>query len=182
MSISEMSIRKILYIGFGCILGIASALFWGDFFVVQHEHTTKDTFFKSIEMRKAMSNLFQERMNNRLRLRNFLLNGDVKEADSLKAGENRIDTLVNIAQDKSVDLGAASQRAKELLEDIRKSDVAWQKEFADPLVDKRRQVDAGSSTVAELQIAYLQANPAIWQNKEDDEVKELNRYVDENNR
>src|SRR5437764_6634185 len=177
-----MSISKKLFIGFGLILGIVSLLFLGDFFAVVHEHNTKDTFFKSIEMRKAMSNLFQERMNNRLRLRNFLLSGDVKEADSLKAGENHIDTLVNIAQDKSVDLGASSQRSKDLLEDIRKTDVGWQKDFADPLVDKRRQVDAGSSTVAELQIAYLQANPGDWQKKEDDQIKELNRYVDENNR
>src|SRR5437762_9867226 len=92
----EMSISKKLFIGFGLILGIVSLLFLGDFFAVVHEHNTKDTFFKSIEMRKAMSNLFQERMNNRLRLRNFLLSGDVKEADSLKAGENHIDTLVNI--------------------------------------------------------------------------------------
>ena len=177
-----MSISKKLFIGFGLILGIVSLLFLGDFFAVVHEHNTKDTFFKSIEMRKAMSNLFQERMNNRLRLRNFLLNGDVKEADSLKAGENHIDTLVNIAQDKSVDLGTSSQRAKDLLEAIRVADNTWQKEFADPLVDRRRQVDAGSSTVAELQIAYLQADPVKWQNKEDDQVKELNRYIDENNK
>ena len=136
-----MSISKKLFIGFGLILGIVSLLFLGDFFAVVHEHNTKDTFFKSIEMRKAMSNLFQERMNNRLRLRNFLLNGDVKEAEALKTGENRIDSLVNIAQEKSVDLGTFSQRTKDLLEDIRRSDIAWQKEFADPLVDKRRQVD-----------------------------------------
>ena len=177
-----MSISKKLFIGFGLILGIVSLLFLGDFFAVVHEHNTKDTFFKSIEMRKAMSNLFQERMNNRLRLRNFLLNGDVKEAEALKTGENRIDSLVNIAQEKSVDLGTFSQRTKDLLEDIRRSDIAWQKEFADPLVDRRRQVDAGSSTVAELQIAYLQADPVEWQTREDDQVKELNRYVDENNK
>ena len=177
-----MSISKKLFVGFGLILGIVFLLFLGDFFAVVHEHNTKDAFFKSIELRKAMSNLFQERMNNRLRLRNFLLNGDIKEAESLASGESRIDYLVNTAQEKSVELGSASQRAKELLEDIRKSDAAWKREFADSLVEKRRQVDAGSSTVAELQIAYLQANPAIWQSKEDDQVRELNRYVDDNNR
>ena len=177
-----MSISKKLFVGFGLTLGLVVLLFLGDFAAVSHEHNTKDAFFKSIELRKAMSNLFQERLNNRLRLRNFLLNGDTKEADALMSGENRIDALVNVAQEKSIDLGSASQRARDLLEDIRKTDSAWKKEFADPLVEKRRQVDAGSSTVAELQIAYLQANPLTWQNKEDDQIKELNHYVDENNR
>src|SRR5438128_12692666 len=119
-----MSISKKLFIGFGLILGIVSLLFLGDFFAVVHEHNTKDTFFKSIEMRKAMSTLFQERMNNRLRLRNFLLNGDTKEADALMSGENSVDNDVNKAQERAVELGAASQRARELLEDIRKSDSA----------------------------------------------------------
>jgi methyl-accepting chemotaxis protein len=177
-----MSIGKKLYVGFGLILSIVFLLFLGNIFAVVHEHNTKDTFFKSIEMRKAMSNLYQERMNNRLRLRNFLLNGDTKEADALMSGENNVDMLINIAGEKAVELGQGSQRAKELLDDIRKVDQAWKKEFADPLIEKRRQVDAGSSTVAEMQIAYLQANPASWQSKEDDPVKELNKYVDDNNK
>ncbi|HEV3038998.1 MAG TPA: methyl-accepting chemotaxis protein [Candidatus Angelobacter sp.] len=176
-----MSISKKLFVGFGLILGTVFLLFLGDFFAVVHEHNTKDAFFKSNELRKAMSTLFQERLTNRLRLRNFLLNGDTKEADALNAGENHIDSLVNIAEEKSGDMGAASQRVKELLEEIRKNSVDWKKEFADGLIEKRRLVDAGSSTVAELQIAYLQANPAVWQNKEDAQVGELTKLVDENN-
>src|SRR5205807_6335693 len=39
-----------------------------------------------------------------------------------------------------------------------------------------------SSTVAEMQIAYLQNDPNKWRSLEDDPVKELNKYVDENNR
>ena len=97
-----MSIGKKLYVGFGLILGIVFLLFLGNYVAVVHEHNTKDTFFKSIEMRKAMSSLYQERMNNRLRLRNFLLNGDTKEADALMAGENNVESLINIAEEKAV--------------------------------------------------------------------------------
>lgn len=177
-----MSISKKLFVGFGLILGVVFLLFLGNFVAVRHEHNTKETFFKSNELQKAMSDLFQERMNNRLRLRNFLLSGDNKEADALSRGETALEQKVTAAQEKSADLGSASRRAKELLEDIRKHDVNWKNEFANPLMDKRRQVDAGSSTVAELQIAYLQADANKWQTKEDAQVAELNTLVDDNNR
>ncbi len=38
----------------------------------------------------------------------------------------------------------------------------WAREFAAPLLEKRKQVDAGNSTVAELQIFYLQKDAASW--------------------
>src|SRR5215831_76427 len=123
-----MSISKKLFVGFGLILGTVVLLFLGDFFAVVHEHNTKDAFFKSNELRKAMSKLFQERLTNRLRLRNFLLNGDTKEADALNAGESSIDALVNSAEEKANDMGVASQRVKELLEEIRKNSAEWKKE------------------------------------------------------
>jgi methyl-accepting chemotaxis protein len=40
-------------------------------------------------------------------------------------------------------------------------------------MDKRRQVDGGSATVAELQIAYLQANPDQEQKKEEEPLRDL---------
>ncbi|HXB19993.1 MAG TPA: methyl-accepting chemotaxis protein [Candidatus Solibacter sp.] len=177
-----MSIGKKLYLGFGLILLIVFVLFLWSYYAVSREHSAKGTFVKSIEMQKAMSNLYQERMNNRLRLRNFLLNGDTKEVEALTEGESKVGKLVDAAQEKALDLGAGSQRAKDLLDEIRKLDETWKKEFAEPLIEKRRQVDAGSSTVAEMQIAYLQTDPNKWQNKEDEPVRELNRFVDENNR
>jgi methyl-accepting chemotaxis protein len=177
-----MSISKKLFVGFGLILGVVFLLFLGNYLAVKHEHNTKDTFFRSNELQKAMTDVFQERMNNRLRLRNFLLSGDNKEAEALAKGETSLDSKVTVAQEKCADLGSASRRAKDLLEDIRKNDVNWKSEFASPLMDKRRQVDAGSSTVAELQIAYLQADANKWQTREDAQVAELNNLVDENNK
>src|SRR5581483_11009308 len=38
----------------------------------------------------------------------------------------------------------------------------WETSFGRPLVEKRKQVDDGSTTVADLQIYYLQLNPASW--------------------
>ena len=36
------------------------------------------------------------------------------------------------------------------------------KEFAQPLIEKRKDVDSGNATVAELQIYYLQKDASSW--------------------
>jgi methyl-accepting chemotaxis protein len=174
-----MSIGKKLYLGFGLILGIVFLLFLGNFFAVMHEHSAKDMAGKSVEMVKAMSKLDQDRNQNNLRLRNFLLNGDTHEADALNKGVADVDGDITVAEEKAVALGQSGrEQAKALLEKVRQNQQVWKTEFADPLMDKRRQVDAGSSTVAEMQIAYLQANPGKYQKQDDDVIRELTTLVD----
>jgi len=176
-----MSIRKKLYWGFGLILITVFVLFLVNTFAVLHEHSARDTAKKAVEMVQAMSKLEQIRMQNRLRLRNFLLNGDTKEFDSLQEDEQRIDGFIATAEDKASALADAksdnSARAKTLLEQIRDTEKEWLRTFAIPLADKRRQVDSGTSTVAELQIAYLQADPSKWQVRETSPMKELESWV-----
>jgi len=176
-----MSIRKKLYWGFGLILITVFALFLVNMFAVLHEHSARDTAKKAVEMVQAMSKLEQVRMQNRLRLRNFLLNGDTKEFDSLQEDEQRIDGFIATAEDKASALADAksdnSARAKTLLEQVRDTEKEWLRTFAVPLADKRRQVDSGTSTVAELQIAYLQADPSKWQVRETNPMKELESWV-----
>src|SRR5437588_3748222 len=176
-----MSIRKKLYWGFGLILITVFGLFLVNMFAVLHEHSARDTAKKAVEMVQAMSKLEQVRQQNRLRLRNFLLNGDTKEFDALTEDEQRIDGFIANAEDKASALADAksdnSARAKTLLEQVRDTEKEWLKTFATPLADKRRQVDAGTSTVAELQIAYLQADPSKWQVRETNPMKELESWV-----
>src|SRR5947209_15990077 len=178
-----MSIRKKLYWGFGLILITVFVLFLVNTFAVLHEHSARDTAKKAVEMVQAMSKLEDVRQQNRLRLRNFLLNGDTKEFDALIEDEQRIDGFIANAEDKASALADAkndnSARAKTLLEQLRDTEKEWLKTFATPLADKRRQVDAGTSTVAELQIAYLQADPQKWQVRETNPMKELESWVQE---
>src|SRR5947209_1511995 len=176
-----MSIRRKLYWGFGLILITVFVLFLVNMFAVLHEHSARDTAKKAVEMVQAMSKLEDVRQQNRLRLRNFLLNGDTKEFDALIEDEQRIDGFIANAEDKASALADAkndnSARAKTLLEQVRDTEKEWLKTFATPLADKRRQVDAGTSTVAELQIAYLQADPQKWQVRETNPMKELESWV-----
>ena len=52
---------------------------------------------------------------------------------------------------------------------------AWGNEFANPLVDKRRAVDSGNATVAELQIFYLQKDSNSWVARSSDVLDDVDR-------
>jgi methyl-accepting chemotaxis protein len=171
-----------LYAGFGGILAVVIMLTLIDLVAVKHEQTTKEMYKKAIEMSRQMSDLNQATMNNRLHLRNFLLNGDSREADMLTEGVAQVDLLVSkteettsyLSQDKS-----QGEHARQLLETLRGIEKDWATSFATPLMDKRRQVDGGSATVAELQISYLQANPGQEQKKEEEPVNELKTIMNQ---
>jgi methyl-accepting chemotaxis protein len=56
-----------------------------------------------------------------------------------------------------------------LLDQLADAEREWGRTFAAPLMEKRRQVDIGSATVAELQIAYLQATPTPEQKQKEEQ-------------
>jgi methyl-accepting chemotaxis protein len=172
-----MSIRKKLYLGFGSILVVvfvmsllATGLAW-------HEQGTKAVYNNAIDTVQAISKLDQARMNNRMHLLSFLLNGDSHESDATTSGSSEVDRIIADAEKTVVALGDNGGKAKDLLEKIRDAHRKWNSEFAIPLMDKRRQVDAGSSTVAELQITYLQAGPGKYVEAEEQPLTELINVV-----
>jgi methyl-accepting chemotaxis protein len=172
-----MSIRKKLYWGFGSILVIVTVLFLANVATVVHERTAKNNSDKVIELVQAKSKLDQVRMANQLRLRNFLLSGDTGEAKALTEAENDIRNLIETAKDKASALGENAAHARELLDQVKKVEEGWLSDFATPLMENRRRVDNGSSTVAELQIAYLQAEPNSWLDKEMGPLNELDGMI-----
>jgi methyl-accepting chemotaxis protein len=162
-----------LYWGFGGILVVVILLSLLDLVAVRHEQTTKDMYKRAIAMARQMSALNQSIMNDRLHLRNFLLNGDTRELDMLTKGEEEVDKQLTTIED----LSQEGDRAKLLLETVRAAEKDWIANFAAPLIDKRRQVDSGSATIAELGIAYLQANPDQEQKKEEEPMKDLDKIM-----
>jgi len=56
----------------------------------------------------------------------------------------------------------ASDQVKAALGKVQQLEQAWGKEFAQPLIEKRKDVDSGNATVAELQIYYLQKDASSW--------------------
>jgi methyl-accepting chemotaxis protein len=157
-----------LYLGFGLIMAIVFMAFVFNWVAVHHEQTTRAIYKQSITMGDSLSKLDKARSENRLFLRNFLLNGDRREADALARGQGEVERLINEIKENTTALGD-SNRAKQLLDQLADAEREWGRTFAAPLMEKRRQVDIGSATVAELQIAYLQATPTPEQKQKEEQ-------------
>jgi methyl-accepting chemotaxis protein len=176
------SIGGKLYKGFGLIMSIVVFAFFLNWAAVHHEQNTRALYKKSITLVENLSRLDRMRSQNRLFLRNFLLNGDRREADALSRGETDLEGVINDMKDTAMSLDEDSSRVRQLLDQLAEAEKEWGRAFAAPLMEKRRQVDTGSATVAELQIAYLQATPSIEQKQKEEQpliqlqgiVKDLN--------
>ena len=70
---------------------------------------------------------------------------------------------------------ANSEQQRSSLEKVQGLEQDWANEFAAPLVDKRRAVDSGNETVAELQIFYLQKNPNSWVSRSSEVLDDVDR-------
>jgi methyl-accepting chemotaxis protein len=161
-----MTIGKKLYINFGAVLAMVVVLFLVNMIAVQREHSAKASAQQSMDMADATDRVRFEMMQNRLYLSNYLLSGDTREMDRMNDG---IRTL-NENLSKAIAL-AISDQQKSALEKVAQLEQSWSTEFATPLLEKRKQVDAGNVTVAELQIFYLQKDASSW-------VKNSTEYLD----
>ncbi|MGD0509852.1 MAG: hypothetical protein ABSA27_18790, partial [Terriglobales bacterium] len=165
-----MNIGKKLYLSFSGILATVLVLFAINMYGVHREHETKAAAQRSIDMTEATSSVRFQMMQNRLHLQNYLLSGDTRDVDKMNEGEHQLSDALRHAQELSV---SAQQRGN--LEKVQGLEQAWGNDFANPLVDKRRAVDSGNATVAELQIFYLQKDPSTWVSRSSDVLDEVDR-------
>jgi methyl-accepting chemotaxis protein len=152
-----MTIGKKLYMNFGIILLMVVALFVANWFAVQREHDAKNAAQQSQNLAKATNAVRSQMMLNRLYLSNYLLSGDTREVDHMNEGLRTLNE--QLEQGKSL---ASSDQVKTSLNKVQQLEQSWGKEFAQPLIEKRRDVDSGNATVAELQIYYLQKDASSW--------------------
>src|ERR1017187_7680290 len=165
-----MNIGKKLYLSFGIILTTVLVLLAINLYGVHREHETKAAAQRSIDMTEATASVRFEMMQNRLHLQNYLLSGDTREVEQMTGGERHLIEAVRRAQDL-----ASSTPQRNSLEKMGSLEQGWSTEFANPLVDKRRAVDNGNATVAELQIFYLQKDPNSWISRSSDVLDEVDR-------
>jgi methyl-accepting chemotaxis protein len=152
-----MTIGKKLYGSFGIILTMVVVLFGVNWFAVQREHAAKSAAAASLELADATNSVRFQMMQNRLYLSNYLLSGDTREVDRMSEGLRILND--RLEQGKSL---ADSDQEKSALSKVQQLEQSWGKEFAQPLIDKRKDVDSGNATVAELQIYYLQKDASSW--------------------
>jgi methyl-accepting chemotaxis protein len=152
-----MTIGKKLYVNFGIILTLVLALFLANWLAVRREHDAKKAAQQSQELAEATNGVRFQMMQNRLYLSNYLLSGDTREVDRMNEGLRILNE--KLEQGKTL---ASSDQIKTSLNKVQQLEQSWAKEFAQPLIEKRKDVDSGNATVAELQIYYLQKDASSW--------------------
>jgi methyl-accepting chemotaxis protein len=162
-----MTIGKKLYTNFGIILAMVLVLFLVNFSAVQREHSAKAAAAASTNLADAITAVRSQMMQNCLYLSNYLLSGDTREVDRMNEGLRGLNEKVE--EGKAL---ADSDKVKTDLAKAQQLVQAWGKEFAQPLIEKRKDVDSGNATVAELQIFYLQKDASSW-------VKNITDLLDE---
>ncbi|HYM77780.1 MAG TPA: methyl-accepting chemotaxis protein [Candidatus Dormibacteraeota bacterium] len=152
-----MTIGKKLYVNFGIILTMVLVLFLVNWSAVQREHAAKAAAASSLELADTTNAVRFQMMQNRLYLSNYLLSGDTREVDRMNEGMRTLND--KLEQGKSL---ANTDQIKTPLNKVQQLEQSWGKEFAQPLIEKRKDVDSGNATVAELQIYYLQKDASSW--------------------
>ena len=152
-----MTIGKKLYTNFGIILTMVVVLFLVNWAAVRREHAAKDAAAASLKLADSTNAVRFQMMQNRLYLSNYLLSGDTREVDRMNEGLRTLNEKLEQGKDL-----ANSDQVKTALAKVQQLEQAWSKEFAQPLIDKRKDVDSGNATVAELQIYYLQKDASSW--------------------
>jgi methyl-accepting chemotaxis protein len=162
-----MTISRKLYLNFGAILAMVIVLFLVNIIAVQREHSAKAAASNALDLAEATDRIRFQMMQNRLDLTNYLLSGDTREVDAMKDGARALSEKLS-----TTEAIANSDQQRSALTRVQQSEQSWLTEFADPLVSKRKDVDAGNATVAELQIFYLQKDASSW-------MKNASDYLDQ---
>jgi methyl-accepting chemotaxis protein len=152
-----MTLGKKLYLNFGFILGMVLLLFLVNYLAVEREHSAKEAAAKSLRLAETTNTVRFQMMQNRLYLSNYLLSGDTREVDRMNEGLRALSQHLDQAKAQ-----ANSDQVQNSLSKVQQLEQSWAKEFSQPLIDKRKDVDSGNATVAELQIYYLQKDASSW--------------------
>jgi len=152
-----MTISKKLYMNFGAVLAMVIVLFLINMIAVEREHAAKAAASLALKMAETTNKIQFQMMQNRLYLSNYLLSGDSREIDRMNEGVRILGDALVEGQKQS-----DSEQHGTALAKVQKNEQAWNSEFASPLLEKRREVDAGNATVADLQIFYLQKDASSW--------------------
>jgi methyl-accepting chemotaxis protein len=168
----QMTITKKLYLGFGAILAIMLFLFVINIFTVLREYSARSASAATLADVQTIESIRYRMMENRLYLGNYLLSGDLRDEDKANKGIADLQLLVKEGANRAND-----SFLKNALSQVEENERNWADGFAKQMIAKRHQVDAGDATVSDMQIYYLQHDPATWTNKSSGVLDEANRAI-----
>jgi methyl-accepting chemotaxis protein len=152
-----MTIGRQLYKGFGAVLAILALLLFVDLGALWKARAASDEAAATLESVRTAENVRYQIMQNRLNLNNFLLSGDPRDEDKVNRGLTELSDQIKRGQSQG-----SSEILHTALIQVESTEASWADNFAKPLLAKRHQVDSGDATVSDLQIFYLQKDPASW--------------------
>jgi methyl-accepting chemotaxis protein len=164
-----MTIGKKLYFGFGAVLVILVALFLVNIFAGFKERSARADASAALASVRTIEAVRYQIMLNRLNLNNFLLSGDPRDEDKVSHGLTSISEIIKRGESES-----GSESLRTALIQVESTETSWADNFAKPLLAKRHQVDSGDATVSDLQIFYLQKDPASWLTKSSSVLDQTN--------
>jgi len=149
-----MTIAKRLYVNFGLVLGIVGLITAVNIWALLHERSTRSATQASIDISQSVAAVRYEMMDNQLHLRSYLLSGAPDDERQLTEGIAAEHALLQKAEQVAV-----TPEQSSLIQKLRAMATDMEASVSRPLVEKRKQVDAGNATVAELQVFYLNLRP-----------------------
>ncbi|HTQ61644.1 MAG TPA: methyl-accepting chemotaxis protein [Candidatus Solibacter sp.] len=155
-----MTIGKRLYIGFGVIVVILVVLFLVNIAAGFRERSARAEARSALDNLSIIKSVSYQVMLNRHNMDNFLLSGDPRDEEKVNKGFSDISALITHGEAQTT-----SDSVKSALIQVESTEASWADNFAKPLLAKRHQVDSGDATVSDLQIFYLQKDPASWLTK-----------------
>src|SRR5258708_9738046 len=167
-----MTIKQQLYRSFGAILLILLILLFGGFGGIYKTSTASSEAANTLESVRTIEAVRYQIMQNRLNLNNFLLSGDPRDEDKVNRGFAELADIVKQGESKTT-----NEFLHTALIQVESTEASWADNFAKPLLAKRHQVDSGDATVSDLQIFYLQKDPASWLTKSSTVLDQANTDI-----
>jgi len=155
-----MSIGKKLYAGFGLVLAFLAIVFLVNGYAALRGQSSRTESKAALESVQTIQAVQMQIMSNRLNLNNFLLSGDPRDEEKVNKGTTELTDIL-----KRGEALASTDLLRTALIQVESTEASWSDNFAKPLLAKRHQVDSGDATVSDLQIFYLQKDPASWLTK-----------------
>jgi methyl-accepting chemotaxis protein len=167
-----MSIGTQLKRGFGIVLAILAVLLVVDLVALWKARSASNEAAATLETVRTAEAVRYQIMQNRLNLNNFLLSGDPRDEDKVNRGFTELSDLIKRGQSQT-----ANEYLRTALIQVESTEASWGDNFAKPLLAKRHQVDSGDATVSDLQIFYLQKDPASWLTKSSSVLDQANADI-----
>lgn len=158
-----MSIGKKLYAGFGLVLAVLAVVFMVNLYSGLRAGSSLSEIRATGENLQTLEAVRLQIMQNRLALNNFLLSGDPRDEEKVNKGMVDLSDALKRGEAQS-----SSDLLRTALIQVESTEASWGDNFAKPMLAKRHQVDSGDATVSDLQIFYLQKDPASWLTKSQD--------------